>query len=183
MNDLSLHVIDIIQNSLKAGASLLKLIIAENLNEDSLLITIEDNGLGMSREQIEKLEDPFFTSRTTRRVGMGIPLFKQSAEQSEGSFEVVSIEGEGTRVTARFRHSHIDRPPLGDIANAFILMVSANPFVEFLFTYRYNTKEYIFDTVEVKEILDGLPVNDPKIIKILTEMIKSNIEELKITGL
>ncbi len=179
MNDLSLHVIDIIQNSLSAGASLIKLTVDENLKRDLLTITIGDNGRGMSQEQVSKLEDPFFTSRTTRRVGMGIPLFKQSAEQSEGSLTVSSEAGKGTIVTALFRHSHIDRPPLGDIANALILMVSANPDIDFFFSYIYNDSEYIFDTVEVKEVLDGMPLNDPSVIRMLTEMVNSNIEELR----
>lgn len=110
---------------------------------------------------------------------MGIPLFKQSAEQSEGSLTVSSEAGKGTIVTALFRHSHIDRPPLGDIANALILMVSANPDIDFFFSYIYNDNEYIFDTVEVKEVLDGMPLNDPSVIRMLTEMVNSNIEELR----
>lgn len=180
MNDLSLHVIDIIQNSLSAGATLITLIVEEDTGRDLLKITIGDNGKGMSQEQVSKLEDPFFTSRTTRRVGMGIPLFKQSAEQSEGSLFVSSEAGKGTDVTASFRHSHIDRPPLGDIANALILMVSANPDIDFFFKYIYNGNEYVFDTKEVKEVLDGMPLNDPSIIRMLTEMVGSNIDDLKV---
>ncbi len=180
MNDLSLHVIDIIQNSLSAGASLIKLSVEEDLKRDLLTISIGDNGRGMSQEQVSKLEDPFFTSRTTRRVGMGIPLFKQSAEQSEGALSVSSEAGKGTIVTASFRHSHIDRPPLGDIANALILMVSANPDIDFFFKYIYNGREYVFDTKEVKEVLDGVPLNDPSVIRMLTEMVRSNIDDLKV---
>ncbi len=179
MNDLSLHVIDIIQNSLSAGASLIKLTVEESSPEDKLLITIEDNGSGMSPEQVLKLEDPFFTSRTTRRVGMGIPLFKQSAIQCGGSLEVTSQKGEGTKVTAIFRQSHIDCPPLGDIANALILMVSANPDIDFLFRYVYNNNEYSFDTKEVKEVLEGVPLNEASVIRMLTEMVGANIDELK----
>jgi len=179
MNDLSLHVIDIIQNSLSAGAKLIKLKVEEDFLLDRLTITIEDNGRGMSPEQVSKLEDPFFTSRTTRRVGMGIPLFKQSAEQSDGSLEVSSESGKGTIVKASFKHSHVDRPPLGDIANALILMVSANPDIDFCFSYICNNQEYVFDTVEVKEILDGMPLNDPSVIRMLTGMVNSNIDDLR----
>lgn len=179
MNDLSLHVIDIIQNSLSAGAKLIKLKVEEDYLLDRLAITIEDNGRGMSPEQVSKLEDPFFTSRTTRRVGMGIPLFKQSAEQSDGSLEVSSESGKGTIVKASFKHSHIDRPPLGDIANALILMVSANPDIDFYFSYICNNQEYVFDTLEVKEILDGMPLNDPSVIRMLTGMVNSNIDDLR----
>lgn len=179
MNDLSLHIIDIIQNSLSAGARLIKLTVNENIKEDLLTIEIEDNGKGMTAQQVMSLEDPFFTSRTTRRVGMGIPLFKQSALQSGGDLIVLSEPGVGTKVTATFKHSHIDRPPLGDLANSFILMVSANPERDFYFSYIYNGTEYHFDSVEVKEVLEGLPVNEPSVIRMLTGMVDENIKEIK----
>lgn len=179
MNDLSLHIIDIIQNSLSAGATLIKLTVNEEIKADLLTIEIEDNGKGMTAQQVMSLEDPFFTSRTTRRVGMGIPLFKQSALQSAGDLIVLSELGVGTKVTATFKHSHIDRPPLGDVANSFILMVSANPEREFLLRYIYNGDEYCFDTVEVKEVLDGLPINEPSVIRMLTGMVDANIKEIK----
>jgi len=179
MNDLSLHIIDIIQNSLTAGASVIKLTVNEDITGDLLTIEIEDNGKGMTAQQVMSLEEPFFTSRTTRRVGMGIPLFKQSAVQSSGDLKVFSELGLGTKVTATFRYSHIDRPPLGDLANSFILMVSANPQKEFYLKYIYNGSEYIFDTVEVKEILDGLPLNNPSVIKMLNGMVDENIKDIK----
>ncbi len=179
MNDLSLHIIDIIQNSLSAGARLIKLTVNENIKEDLLTIEIEDNGKGMTAQQVMSLEDPFFTSRTTRRVGMGIPLFKQSALQSSGDLIVLSEPGVGTKVTATFKYSHIDRPPLGDLANSFILMVSANPEIDFYFSYIYNGNEYHFDSVEVKEVLEGLPVNEPSVIRMLTGMVDENIKEIK----
>lgn len=180
MNDLSLHIIDIIQNSLSAGASLITLTVKEDRLENSLSIEIEDNGKGMSQEQVNKLDDPFFTSRTTRRVGMGIPLFRDSARQSGGALVVTSELGKGTKVTATFDLNNIDCPPLGDIANSFVLMVSANPNVEFLFRYFVDENEYVFDTVEVKEILEGLPINSPAVMRMLTDMIDSNIQDLKL---
>lgn len=179
MNDLSLHIIDIIQNSLSAGALFIRLTIDENIKEDRLTIIIEDNGKGMTKEQVSKLSDPFFTSRTTRRVGMGVPLFKQSANQGGGDLKVESTVGEGTIVTAWFQHSNIDRPPLGDVANAFLLMLSANPNHHFVLKYCYNENEYIFDSVEVKEILGDIPFNDASIIRILTDMIRENLIDLK----
>lgn len=179
MNDLALHILDIIQNSLSAGARLIKVFIDEDIKGDILTITIEDNGKGMSAYQVEKLTDPFFTSRTTRRVGLGIPLLKQSAEQSAGYIKVDSEPGVGTIVTAGFQYSNIDRPPLGDVANAFILTVSSNPEVEFILNYKVNGKEYVFDTVEVKEALEGIPLNDASMIRTLTDMIRENIKELK----
>jgi len=176
MNDLSLHIIDIIQNSISAGATLITLVIIEDIDGNLLTIIIEDNGRGMSSEQVKRLSDPFFTTRTTRKVGMGIPLFRQSAEQSRGGLVVESTVGVGTKVTATFIHDNIDRPPLGDVANSFILMVSANPQLDFLLRYVYNGEEYIFDTIEIKEVLDGMPLNNPSVIKMLTEMVKNNIQ-------
>jgi hypothetical protein len=179
MNDLSLHIIDIMQNSISAGASQIILRIDENIPADRLTIEIIDDGRGMTPEQVAKLDDPFFTTRTTRRVGMGIPLLKQSAEQSGGTLDILSKVGEGTTVRATFGHSNIDRPPLGDVANSFILMVSANPDLDFILDYTYNDRSYRFDTVEVKEALDGMPMNIPAVIRMLTEMVAENIAEIK----
>ena len=179
MNDLSLHIIDIIQNSLSAGATIIGLRVNEDEAGNLLTIEIEDNGRGMTKEQTQRLSDPFFTSRTTRKVGMGIPLFKQSAEQSGGELNVISQPGEGTTVRATFIYNHLDRPPLGDIANTLILMVSANPDKDFLFKYSYNGSDYTFDTIEVKEVLEGLPLNDTSVIKMLTQRVDENIKSLK----
>ncbi len=178
MNDLSLHIIDIIQNSVSAGATLISLTIEEDLKRDYLIISIKDNGKGMDQDQVKNLSDPFFTSRTTRRVGMGIPLFKQAAEQAGGSLDVHSQIGIGTEVIAVFVNSHIDRAPLGDVANSFILMVSANPNIDFEFKYKKDGAIYEFSTIEVKEILEDLPLNDPSVIRMLTSMIEENIKDL-----
>ncbi len=179
MNDLSLHIIDIIQNSLSAGAGLVTVSVNEDTQANCLTIEVGDNGKGMTKEQVDKLDDPFFTSRTTRRVGMGIPLFRQSARQSGGDVVIISEPGKGTDIKATFELNNIDRPPLGDIANTIILMVSANPDKEFVFCYIYNGNEYCFDTREVKEVLEGLPLNDVSVIRMLTEMVSENIKELK----
>ncbi len=178
MNDLSMHVLDIVQNSISAGAKLIQILVNENISDDLLEITIIDNGKGMSKEQVERLPDPFFTSRTTRKVGMGIPLLKQTALQSGGSIEIDSEVGVGTRVYTSFKHSNIDRPPLGDIANAVMLLVSSNVDIDFLYEYSFNNQVYDFDTKEIREELDGLPLNSPSIIRYLEEMIKENMSEL-----
>ena len=178
MNDLSLHILDIVQNSISANATLIDIIIAENLKNDRLSITIKDNGKGMTPEQVERVTDPYFTSRTTRKVGLGLPLFKQSAKQTGGDLVIESEVGKGTTVTATFGHRHIDRPSLGDTANAVILLVSANPEIDFVYEHLHNENNYVFDTREVKEALDGLPLNDVHIIKMLTEMIQENLKEI-----
>lgn len=180
MNDLSLHIIDIIQNSLSAGAKRIGLTVKEDSANDRLTISIEDNGKGMSREVAAKLEDPFYTTRTTRKVGMGIPLFKQSAMQSGGNLSVESELGKGTVVTAWFELNNIDRPPLGDVANSFVLMVSANPQIHFTLSYVVNENEYTFDSVEVAEVLGDIELSDVRVIRMLEELIKENIKELRV---
>ncbi|MDR0295287.1 MAG: ATP-binding protein [Prevotellaceae bacterium] len=180
MNDLALHLLDIVQNSISAGASLITILLDEQPLNDSLTLSVSDNGRGMAAEQVAKVTDPYFTSRTTRKVGLGIPLFKQSAETSGGQLIMTSALGVGTTTTAMFGYSHIDRLPIGNIPNAIILLVSANPDIDFIYTYRYNKEEYIFDTKEVKEALEGTPLNEPTIIKYLEEMIEENMKALKI---
>ena len=180
MNDLSLHIIDIIQNSLSAGAKRIGLAIKEDSANDRLTISIEDNGKGMAPEVAARLGDPFYTTRTTRKVGMGIPLFKQSAMQSGGNLSVESEPGKGTTVTAWFELGNIDRPPLGDVANSFVLMVSANPQIHFTLSYVVNENEYTFDSVEVAEVLGDIELSDVRVIRMLEEMIKENIKELRV---
>ena len=172
MNDLSMHILDIVQNSISAGATRVSL-------TDLLTIVIGDNGRGMTPEQVSRLSDPFFTSRTTRKVGMGIPLLKQSAEQSGGEVRITSEPGRGTEVTAVFGYSDIDRPPLGDVANALMITASSNPRMDFLFTYRYNGEEYVLDTADVKEIFGEDAFSNLTIVKNIEEMLKENIEEVR----
>lgn len=179
MNDLSMHILDIVQNSISAGATRVTLTVDEAPGADLLTIVIGDNGKGMTPEQVSRLSDPFFTSRTTRKVGMGIPLLMDSARQSGGDVRIESEPGKGTEVTAVFGYSNIDRPPLGDVANALMLLVSSNPALDFLFTYRYNGEEYLFDTVDVREILGVDALKDLTIIRNLEEMIKDNMREIR----
>lgn len=174
-----MHILDIVQNSISAGATRVTLTVDEAPGTDLLTIVIGDNGKGMTPEQVSRLSDPFFTSRTTRKVGMGIPLLMDSARQSGGDVRIESEPGKGTEVTAVFGYSNIDRPPLGDVANALMLLVSSNPALDFLFTYRYNGDEYLFDTVDVREILGDDALKDLTIIRNLEEMIKDNMREIR----
>ena len=178
MNDLSLHVLDIVQNSITAGADLISIDVIENIPENTLTIRISDNGKGMSPEQLAQVTDPYFTSRTTRKVGLGVPLFKQNAEMTGGHFSIESALGKGTTTTAVFGHNHLDRPPLGDMANAVVLLASSNPTLDFVYTYRYNEHTYVFDTRQIKEVLEPVPINAPQVIRMLTEMIQENCNDL-----
>ena len=178
MKDLSMHIMDIIQNSVRAEASLVELEIKESLKDDLFSISIKDNGFGMSEELLAKVIDPFFTTRTTRKVGLGLSLLKQNAEQTGGSMKLSSVEGVGTILKAVFSHSHLDRPSLGDIAGIMVLLVGANPEMDFLYRHITDNGEYIFDTKEVKEVLEDVSVTDPNIIKYLKELINENLNTI-----
>ena len=179
MQTLSDHILDIAQNSIRAQASRVEIDLQENATEDSLVITIKDNGCGMDEATVVKVTDPFFTSRTVRKVGLGIPLFKQNAEATGGTLKIKSKPGKGTTIEANFGLSHWDRPPMGDIAGSIVILVSANPEI-----YRHSTEKgkYTFDTNEVKEILEGVPLNDPEIVMALKQMIRENIKEITQTS-
>lgn len=178
MKDLSMHIMDIIQNSVRAEASLVELKITESMKEDLFSISIKDNGFGMSEEMLAKAIDPFFTTRTTRKVGLGLSLLKQNAEMTGGRMEISSKEGVGTELEAIFSHKHLDRPTLGDIAGTMVLLVGANPEMDFIYTHITDEGKYVFDTKEVKEVLDGMPVSDANIMQYLKEMIKENLNTI-----
>ncbi len=179
MNDLSLHILDILQNSVSAGAYEIRLTVEEDPESDRLTVSIIDNGKGMSGEQLERVSDPFFTSRTTRRVGLGIPLFKQTCRESGGDLTITSQLGKGTSVTAVMGYSHIDRPPLGDISNILVLTMISNPEINFIFTYIYKKREFIFISSEVNDIIKDILSGNNQMIKLLTEYLNNNISELK----
>lgn len=155
MPEISLNILDVAENSVRAGASLIEIRVSVQTDKDTLTVIIKDDGWGMSAEQIEKVQDPFYTTRTTRRVGLGVPFFKQAAESTGGSFSIASEPGIGTVVTAVFGLSHIDRMPLGDINSTIYTLVVFNENIQFIYTYGYNEQEFVLDTRELREILGG----------------------------
>ena len=175
MKDLSMHIMDILQNSTRAGATEVTLEVLEDAAADTLTIRFIDNGCGMDAETVQKVINPFFTTRTTRKVGLGLPLLKQNTEQTGGSLDIQSEKGKGTTVTAVFGRSHLDRPPMGDLAGTIVLTASAYPNIRFIFHYNNGEIDYVFDTVEVNEALDGISIQEPEVIQYLKEMIQENI--------
>lgn len=182
MRELALHILDIAENSISANADNIKIIIEEDLQSDFLRIVIEDNGKGMDPETLARVTDPFVTSRTNRKVGLGIPFFKAAAEACEGSFTIQSSPGEGTSVEVIFKHSHIDRMPLGDIVGTLLTLIIGTPDIHWIFEYRYNGFSFVFDDKPIKETLDGVPLSEPAVMKFIREMIESGIEEARING-
>jgi len=180
VKDLAMHILDILQNSLRAGATRIGLEVNEESLSHRLTFTITDNGKGMSEETRTNATDPFFTSRTTRRIGMGLPLLKQNAEQTGGHVSIESEEGKGTQVTALFHRDHIDCPALGDLVGTVVMTVTSNPGIEFNYHHRKDGLEFVFNSGEIKSALDGVGLNDPAVYPLLCEMVTNNLSEMNV---
>lgn len=165
MRELSLNVMDVAQNSVRAQASLVFITVSESDRDDSLSITISDDGCGMTDEQVEQVVDPFFTTRTTRKVGLGVPLFKLSAEQTGGSFSITSKVGEGTTTKASYVKSHIDMTPLGDINSTVEILIRCNPDIDFVFTHSTDINSFTLDTRELREVLGDVSLDTPDVLE------------------
>ena len=175
MRELSLNILDIAQNSIAAGASLTTIEVAEDTAKHELTVTVSDNGCGMTAEQVANVLDPFFTTRTTRKVGLGLPFLKQTAEQTGGSFLIESQVGKGTLVRAEYHTDSIDCMPLGDICSTISCLVTLNPDIDFKFTSVKDDKEFIFTTMEVREILgEDIALNEPAVAAFVEEYLKEN---------
>ena len=149
MEDLSLHILDIVENSIAAMAKRIEIRIDEDQANDLVTIEIKDDGKGMDERTLKKALDPFFTTRTTRRVGLGLSLLAQAAEDSEGTFDISSSPGKGTTVNATFRMSHPDCKPMGDIGQTIQVLVISHPEIDFLYEHKIDNSTYRFDTREV----------------------------------
>jgi hypothetical protein len=177
--ELAQHILDIFENGVRAGADLQCVIIEEDLKQDHLTIVVEDNGSGMSPEIVRRITDPWVTTRTTRKVGLGIPFLKQTAEMCEGDFEITSEPGVGTRTRATFRHSHIDRPPLGDIVSTVTCMIVGYPQVDVVYRHVVDGREFVLDTREIREVLgDEVPLSHPDVLAYLRSSLEEGLGEL-----
>ena len=182
MKDLSLHILDIVQNSIRAKSKLIGIEISELVEEDQLIITINDDGTGMSQEQLKLAIDPFYTSRTTRKVGLGLSLFKQNAEMTGGSFTIESEQGSGTKVTAIFGLRHIDRPVMGDLVGTLLILISdVKSESDYVFKHQTQTGTFELDTRQIRETLENVPINHPEVRSFLKEMIQEHLEQIQIS--
>lgn len=164
MKEISLHVLDIIQNSIAAEATVIITEVEVQHARDWMRVSVEDNGRGMDENLLANVTSPFTTSRTTRKVGLGIPMFKAGAEAAGGAFTIRSTPGKGTFIQAEYQISHLDRPPLGDMAETMYVTVVTNPGIDFVYKYTVNTETYDFDTREIRSILGGdVPLNMPEV--------------------
>ena len=174
MQEISLNILDVAQNSVRAGASLIHIIVKISTKEDKLVVSIEDDGCGMTSEQIKNVEDPFFTTRTTRKVGLGVPFFKMAALATGGNFTIDSEVGTGTTVMAEFKLSHIDRMPLGDITGTIHTLIVYNEEIDFLYEYIFDEKSFVLDTREMREILEGVPFSVPDVSNYIKNFLNEN---------
>ena len=166
MRELSLNVMDVAQNCITAKATLVTITVCESDKNDSLDISVKDNGCGMTKEQAESVIDPFFTTRKTRKVGLGVPLFKMAAEQTGGSFTIDSTVGVGTTLFAHFVKSSVDMTPLGDINSTVKILIQCNPCIDFVFNHSTDNGEFTLDTRELREILgQDVPLNTPDVLE------------------
>lgn len=179
MKELSLHILDIMQNSIRAKATEIMVTIREDLKENEFTIMIEDNGIGIAPELLEKVTNPFATTRKLRKVGLGIPLLEQTCKECAGRFEVESQIDKGTKVTAVMQHEHIDRLPLGEIEKTITALIMAKPDIHYIYKHFYNDLVFTFDTNDIKNTLGGVPINNLEILQWLEQYIKEGIKALK----
>jgi len=162
MRELSMHILDVMENSLAAGSTRVEVSIAEDLVADQMNITIRDNGRGMSEEQLARVFDPFYTTRRTRHVGLGLPLFRAAAQRCDGDVTLESAPGVGTTLRASFRHSHIDRAPLGDMAGTLVTFLLGGT-CDLVYRHRVGEREFAFDTAEMRAVLGEVPLSHPEV--------------------
>lgn len=182
MKELSLNIFDISQNSVKAKAEKIEITLDET--EETLAITIRDNGCGMTTEQVRNVMDPFFTTRTTRNVGLGVPLLKLAAEQTGGGIRIKSVsekdnpENHGTVIRADFFTKHLDFTPLGDIVSTVTLMIQGAPDIRWIFIHNTGSGSVELDTDELKAVLGDVPLNNYDVIKWIEEYLKEGYADI-----
>lgn len=175
MDEICSHILDIVANSVAAKATLITIEIDQDKGTNILSLRIIDNGVGMDEETIKKVLDPFYTTKIGKKVGLGIPLVKGTAETTGGTFRLSSTVGQGTELFVSFDLNHPDVPPLGNVKDTILVIVVGNPDTDFFFRITTDTKEFILDTKEIRTLLDGVPINHPEVITFLSNYIDENM--------
>jgi len=170
---------DIAENGIGAGARRIDIAVTEDIKENRLTIGIKDNGRGIPTDLLDHVTDPFYTTRTTRRVGLGLSLFREAARRCEGDFHITSRQGEGTEVAASFRLDHIDLAPLGNMAGFLTCLIAGNPHVDFVYTHKVDGKAFRLETAEVKRELEGTEITHPRVIRFLGDLIRGSLADIR----
>lgn len=179
MKEVALHILDILQNSVRAAATIIQLEIEESFSENLIKIKIEDNGKGIEKSMLLNIYDPYVTSRTTRKIGMGLALLKYHAELCGGGIEIESEVGKGSLVRIWFQMDHIDRQPIGDIAGVVRNMISSGNKYEFYYRHSTDTGEFEISTLEIKTELELTEISDNLILEQIKELININLQDIK----
>jgi anti-sigma regulatory factor (Ser/Thr protein kinase) len=179
MEDLSLHILDIAENSIEAHADKIEIKIKENRRKDLLSMEIRDNGKGMDKETVRKALDPFFTTKKTRRFGLGLSLLAEAVKAANGHFSIQSKPGQGTQIQATFQASHIDTKPLGDIVQTLITLIMAHPEINIHYRHQVDRDLYSLDTEEIKAQLNGISITSPEVIKFIRNNLKEGIANIR----
>jgi len=179
VDDLSLHVLDIIENSVAAGATEIEIHIREDVTRNMLVIEIVDNGKGMDKDKLKRVLDPFYTTKSVRRVGLGLSMLDQAAKEAGGSCDIQSEPGKGTRITAKFVYDHIDRKPLGDMAETVATCIAGSGAeVNLIYTHRKGNQKFIFSTAEMKKVLEDVSISHPEVISFLKKGIQDGLKSI-----
>ena len=179
MLEIAAHILDIAENSVRAGAQTVEIIINENSAKNSLVIKINDDGSGMTKEEIKKAFDPFYTTKKVRRFGLGIPLMTNAAQMAGGTLDLKSIKGKGTKLTATFQLDHLDRQPMGNISSTILNLIAGNSHVDFIYKHRHNDRRFSLDTREIRKEIGDLPINHPEILKYIKGVIEDGLTDIQ----
>lgn len=179
LRELALHLLDLAENSVAAGAQNVTITIVEDLKADRLQLAVEDDGRGMDAEMAAMVTNPFITTRTTRKVGLGLPFLKEAAEMCNGGLTIDSKPGVGTRITAEFQRGHIDRMPLGDVATTLLTLVVGWPQVHWALRYRCDENEFVFDDEPIKQELGDIPLSEPSVLVFVRALLEDGIAAVR----
>ncbi len=185
MKELALHVLDISENSVRGDGKHIEILLREDLRDDTLVIRITDDGRGIAPDMLKTIKDPFTTTRTLRKVGLGIPFLNDTCLMCGGKLEISSTVGVGTTVKASMQYSHIDRPPVGDMPSTLMTLFSSYPDIVFRFQYEYRAAQeeemrvFSISTEELAQILEGVPLTNPSVYMWVKEYLQENMEDLK----
>ncbi|MGL5676024.1 MAG: ATP-binding protein [Cellulosilyticaceae bacterium] len=182
MQELALHILDLVQNSVRAEATVISIKVEEDTRKNQVIFAIDDNGKGMEESFVQRLTDPFTTTRTLRKVGLGIPFVAQMCRECEGDLVIESQKGIGTNIKATMRHDHIDRLPLGSMAKTLTTLIMAKPTIHYVYTYTYNEEIFELDTKKIQEVLGEVPINDYEILEWLQAFIEEGTQQARQEG-
>ena len=172
MKEIALHILDIVENSLDAGATAIDVLVDDDPAGNRLRVSVRDDGRGMDARTLAAIDDPFVTSRTTRVAGLGVPLFKEAAEACNGRLEVRSAPGQGTTLEAEFQRDHIDRMPLGDLPGTLLGLVVGRPEIHWRFRYRAGGETFSFDSDPIRQALGDVPLSEPAALRCIRETLE-----------